>query len=250
MIESSSHKLFTRTPISITKREKKYAASYSEATHLNVLGPISEIQITKIDADRNMIFGKNSKGEHQIDLIKYAHALRAFQENLKDFAVGDHIVFTKYDAYLGLINGLAAIIKEISRDGKMVVESNSKKLEIDARTYHYFDHGYAIAHYDSLGSTYRNLIFSGTAETTNYNSFYAAASRYNENFHLITNNIELFKERASIEIQMPSVLEHDIKNIKFEADQNQEIQKQKNITNLYKGVYSKQQSDFSIDISR
>ena len=161
LIESNSHKLHTRTPISIMDRDKKYASSYSEATHLSSRSAVSklpagsEIQVTRVDIDRNMIFGKTSKGAYQVDLLKYGHMLRAFEENLKDFAVGDHIVFTKYDTYLGLENGMAGVIKEISRDGIMVVESNWKKFKIDSKSYNYFDHGYVIAEYNSEMSTHK-----------------------------------------------------------------------------------------------
>ena len=204
----------TREQINMLESAKRYGQSYADATHVLAQKALKnmpsgvEARIVGIDSEANILTLQNATGEFHIDLVNNGDHLRAFRETERPFSVGDHIVFAKNDKQLGVQNGLAGLIKSLEDDGKITVDINGRDIMIDPEKYQYLDYGYALTDYKAQGSTYDNVIFCGMAEKTNYNSFYVASSRIKSDFRLITNNLEIFSERAVIELQKTSTLDH------------------------------------------
>jgi ATP-dependent exoDNAse (exonuclease V) alpha subunit len=204
----------TREQINMLESAKRYGQSYADATHVLAQKALKnmpsgvEARIVGIDSEANILTLQNATGEFHIDLVNNGDHLRAFRETERPFSVGDHIVFAKNDKQLGVQNGLAGLIKSLEDDGKITVDINGRDIMIDPEKYQYLDYGYALTDYKAQGSTYDNVIFCGMAEKTNYNSFYVASSRIKSDFSLITNNLEIFSERAVIELQKTSTLDH------------------------------------------
>ncbi len=213
-IGSDEKTFVTREQINMLESAKRYGHSYLEATHVLAQKPLKnmppgvEAQIVAIDSDANVLTLQNATGEFQVDLVNNGDRLRAFKETKRPFSIGDHIVFSKNDKALGVQNGLAGIITNLGNDGKITVDVSGRDIKIDPEKYQYLDYGYALTDYKAQGSTYDNVIFCGLAEKTNYNSFYVASSRIKSDFSLITNNLEIFSERAVIELQKTSTLDY------------------------------------------
>lgn len=219
IIHKEDHVFLTREQMNMLESEKRHGHNYHGATHIHFQHGFagfkagSEAEIVRIDSDHNVMVVKDRKRIIEIDLIKHGSHIRAFTEASRDFSIGEHIVFTKNDKLLGIQNGLAGKITGIEKNGIIQVKTNNgRNIKIDIENYKYLDHGYAITDYKSQGSTYEKVIFSGMAEMTNYNSFYVASSRTKADFQLITNNIELFKERAVVELEKRSTLDYTLEN--------------------------------------
>jgi len=215
-IDPVDHKLSVRSPVNLPESDRRYASGYAEATHIYArqgfdnLKAGAEARVLNIDYDTHTMTVKSRDKEFQIDLVKYGNRLQAFRENGRNFSIGDRVIFTKNDKRLGVQNGLSGTIREIGEKGKLLVRASGKDVKIDTGKYQYIDHGYALTDYKSQGSTYQNVIFSGPAGKTNYNSFYVSASRIKEDFALVTNNLDLFRERAIVEIRKTSTLDHTL----------------------------------------
>ena len=214
LISRDEKTFVTREQINMLESAKRYGSSYTEATHVLAQKSLKnmpagvEARIVEIDSESNTITLQNTTGEFQVDLVNNGDRLRAFKETERTFSLGEHIVFAKNDKELGVQNGLAGIIKSLEDEGKIVVDVTGKDIKIDPGKYQYLDYGYALTDYKAQGSTYENVIFCGMAEKTNYNSFYVASSRIKSDFSLITNNLEIFSERAVIELQKTSTLDY------------------------------------------
>lgn len=86
-------------------------------------------------------------------LIEDGHAFRT-EDGMRNFAVGDQIVFLKNEGSLGVKNGMIGRIVE-AETGRIVTEigDDRRRVEIDQRFYRNVDHGYATTIHKSQGAT-------------------------------------------------------------------------------------------------
>ncbi len=147
----------------------------------------------------------------KIDLSEHGLNLNVFRAAEREFAEGDKIVFLKNDKRLAVENGLIGKLLALDTKGNMLVRTeHGKDISLNSRNYAYFDHGYAVTEYKSQGQTTNRVLYvADTRDTTNYNSFYVAATRGREDMYVFTNDKAELQEQVMIEQIKTSTLDFD-----------------------------------------
>ena len=174
----------------------------------------TEATITAVDEERNSItlLDKNGKSK-EVSLSEHGDKLSLFQKAQKEFSQGDKIIFTKKDKSLQLNNGDIAVVKEISKDGFLTVESNKREIKINTKEYSYIDHAYAITNHKAQGQTSERAIFVGDSRLSNQNAFYVALTRAKTHISIFTQDKEQFRDAVSHRQTKKSTLDYDTQEI-------------------------------------
>ncbi|MDD2653005.1 MAG: MobF family relaxase [Sulfurimonas sp.] len=174
----------------------------------------TEATITAVDEERNSItlLDKNGKSK-EVSLSENGDKLSLFQKAQKEFSQGDKIIFTKKDKSLQLNNGDIAVVKEISKDGFLTVESNKREIKINTKEYSYIDHAYAITNHKAQGQTSERAIFVGDSRLSNQNAFYVALTRAKTHISIFTQDKEQFRDAVSHRQTKKSTLDYDTQEI-------------------------------------
>ncbi len=118
-------------------------------------------------------------------IIETGHAFRT-EDGIRQFAVGDQIVFLKNDSTLGVKNGMLAKVVEAA-PGRIVAELGEgdarRRLEVEQRTYRNIDHGYATTIHKSQGATVDRVKVLASL-SLNRHLAYVAMTRHREDVAL------------------------------------------------------------------
>jgi len=160
-----------------------------------------EFKIIDVNNEKNSITIENSEGAFKqiLSLDRYGNHLQQYEEKEKSFSVGEKIVFEKNDKQLGVSNGESAIIKSIDKNGNITVDKEGNNLEFNITKYGYINHGYAITTHKSQGQTAKNVVAYMDSKAQNFNSFYVAVTRAENNIKIFTDNKEDLKKFVEIE---------------------------------------------------
>jgi len=135
--------------------------------------------------------------EIKIDTLK--------KEAIKEFALGEMVIFLKNDKKLNCYNGDKGVITELN-ENEMVVRVNDNLKKINFKEYNYFDHGYAMTSHKAQGLTAEGKVFVNinTKLINNRNRFYVDLSRASEWVKIYTDDtkempkcIKNFEEKLS-----------------------------------------------------
>jgi ATP-dependent exoDNAse (exonuclease V) alpha subunit len=109
------------------------------------------------------------------------------KKELKEFSLGEKILFTKNSAEFGVKNGSLGTLLEVKDEclkKTLKIKLNDEKtVEIDPQKYKSFDYGYAITIHKSQGTTFDSAKVLLT-ENIDKELFYVAATRQRENLNL------------------------------------------------------------------
>ncbi|TDI82638.1 MAG: conjugative relaxase [Caldithrix sp.] len=207
--------------------EKSMAMSYRKGDHFFVsksgggLSAGAAGTVVHVDREKNIIQAEVSFRDKtkvkKIDLSKHGLKLNVYRASEREFTKGDKIVFLKNDRKLAVENGRIGKILALDSKGNMIVRTEQgKEVSFNTHNYAYFDHGYAVTEYKSLGQTTNKVLYvADTRDMANYNSFYVAATRGREDMYVFTNDKAELQEQVMIEQIKTSTLDFD-KQLNFE----------------------------------
>ena len=189
----------------------------------------TQAEISSVDLNKNQISVKywdkeiSAYREASIDVRLNCKKFSTYDQNKKEFGVGDRIVFLKNDKkVVGVNNGEIGIITSIDKAGNVKARLDSEDMkEVSfniankgSNAYNYCDHAYAITDYKSQGATTQRLIWYAPTDAgpLSSNSFYVAITRCKEEVAVYTNDAEELREAVKHEQQKESVLDYTLKD--------------------------------------
>ena len=169
-----------------------------------------------------------------LDIKNQHDHITAFNEESKEFGVGEKIIFLENEnKHLKISNGETGTIKKIDKHGNAtiliegetdrIVNLNMKgKGSKKFHAYNLIDHAYAITDYKSQSLTCRHLIWcASTKAQISSNSFYVAITRCTDKVSVYTNDTEGLQKKVAFEQLKSSTLDHDqkymVQNQSFEV---------------------------------
>ncbi|WP_331775007.1 MobF family relaxase [Sulfurospirillum sp. 1612] len=204
VVDQRSTRFTVKQSSNLTPSKKFLAESYEESSHVFLQAAIGdlkagrELRITSVNTDKNTI---QLDGEYEIDLKKYGKNIQAYFEKDINLSINEKIVFTKNDKKLGINNGENAVLKNIDSEGNLTffIQDKKNELTFNIKDYNYLDYGYAVTTMKAQGQTAKNVIVYMDATNQNFNSFYVAITRAEENLMIFTNNKEQLKSFVEVE---------------------------------------------------
>jgi len=154
-----------------------------------------------------------------IDVRKNCKKFSTYDQQKKEFGVGDLILFLKNDKrVVGVNNGDTARILSIDNEGNVRarIESTEDKKEITfninnrgPKAYNFVSHAYAITDYKSQGATTSRLLWFAptTGGPMSSNTFYVAITRCKEEIGVYTDDADKLKEMVKHDQHKESVLD-------------------------------------------
>jgi len=181
------------------------------------LKPGTEAIISNIDIENQQITLKYSTKKEQdiekiVDISKHGDCISSYHLNKKSFAPGEKIMFTKNDKMLKVKNGETAIITSIDPKGNIVAKIENKEVKFNIKQYQYLDYGYSTTDYKAQGATANSVIIAADARMANSNSFYVQVTRAKNSVKVITDNLEILKEKVKISQEKTTTLLDDLKS--------------------------------------
>ena len=183
---------------SAAKRFKAITKEYVELTPAEqantiVLTAKNKDRIALNDSIRNALFknGSLEKG------LEYKVQTGKVNEVVREFSVGDKIMFFKNDYRLGVMNGQAGRVTKIEEE-QLVVESNKSAIKINVAEYNYFDHGYVMTTHKAQGVTVDRTIInmdSKQKQLNSRNNYYVDISRARNEISIYTNSQKNLREQ-------------------------------------------------------
>jgi ATP-dependent exoDNAse (exonuclease V) alpha subunit len=135
-----------------------------------------------------------------------------YQELDREFSVGERIQFTAPDKSLGVANRDLAVIESIHPDGRVIVVlSDNRRIEFNAREHPHFDHGYAVTSHSSQGLTAERVVVH--AETSvhpdllNSRFAYVSVSRASHDVLVFTDDVAKLGPLLGADVSKTSALE-------------------------------------------
>jgi conjugative relaxase-like TrwC/TraI family protein len=148
-----------------------------------------------------------------IDLSKNNNfrKLSIFKKVVKDFSVGDKIVYTKNNKGLKIKNGMADTIVEVDEMGNIFTE---KGKDFNVSDYPFVDYRYCLTDYKSQGMTTERALILADHKMANFNSQYVQATRVKNDVQFFTQNKEALKRKITQEQVKGTTLDYaDIEKI-------------------------------------
>lgn len=211
----------------------------------------TQAEILSIDKTANTInvrFWDKKKEMYttaDIDVRKHCKSFSTYDQQKKEFGVGDLILFLKNDKKtVGVNNGDTARILSIDSEGnvKARLESTEDKKEVTfnisnkgSKAYNYVSHAYAITDYKSQGATTGRLLWFAPAHggPISSNTFYVAITRCKEEVGVYTDDVDKLREMVKQDQHKESVLDFTMQESK-----SSEIQSKQPIEEPYKSPFS------------
>ena len=98
----------------------------------------------------------------------------------REFVAGDRLVFLAPDPRMGVLNGELATVEQVGAEKLVVkIDGRDERVEIDAREYQAFDHGYAATFHKSQGATVDIAFTLGTPSADRHLT-YVGMTRHRE----------------------------------------------------------------------
>jgi conjugative relaxase-like TrwC/TraI family protein len=186
----------------------------------------TQAEILKINIAANTIsvrfWDKASKSYtvSDIDVRKNCKNFSTYDQKVKEFGVGEFIIFLKNDKrVVGVNNGDTARILSIDDEGNVRarIESSDDKKEVTfninnrgPKAYNFVSSAYAITDYKSQGATTDRLLWYAPTESARMssNTFYVAITRCKNEVGVYTDDVEKLKEMVKEEQHKESVLDY------------------------------------------
>ena len=190
----------------------------------------TQAEIISIDRTKNTIkvnYWNKEKRQYataDIEVRKNCKKFSTYDQQKKEFGVGDLILFLKNDKKaVGVNNGDTATILSIDNEGNVRarLESTEDKKEVTFninnkgdKAYNYVSHAYAITDYKSQGATTSRLLWFAptTSGPISSNTFYVAITRCKDEVGVYTDDVDKLRELVKREQHKESVLEFTMPN--------------------------------------
>lgn len=161
-------------------------------------------QVQSINAEKNSIciVSTHEKGGELRHITKTFGAdfitqnSQVFEKSEREISLNEKIIFLKNDKNLGVKNGETGTVAAITDKGFLVTGAGGKTIQVDTKSYPYFDYGYAGTVHKSQGATVHSCILHHDGQgslDTSYNSFNVAATRATHDFTVFTTDAESLK---------------------------------------------------------
>jgi len=132
-------------------------------------------------------------------LVEVGHAFKT-EDGLRQFSVGDQIVFLKNEGSLGVKNGMLARVIE-AQPGRIVAEvgdgDDRRQVVVEQRFYANVDHGYATTVHKSQGATVDRVKVLASS-TLDRHLTYVAMTRHRETAELYVGLEEFAQRRGGV----------------------------------------------------
>ena len=219
-VNAEGVKYGTKSSKNLGTTEKHFASSFAVGDHIVSNNKVvtgkagAEGIVAEVNPQKNTItlYTLDNK-KHVVDLKLHGSHLQVYNHDLKEFAVGDKIIFLKNDKGLGVKNGQTADIIAIDeKTNKMTVKTAKGELTFNPISqYSYISHGYAITDYKSQGQTAKHVLYhADTDKGINFNQAYVAITRGKQSVDIYTNDKAEFKKQVYDEQRKTSTLDHQI----------------------------------------
>ena len=222
LISKESHSLQVLNHRSdVTGADRTWAArynvgdvlEYSNGSKANGIERGSQATVRAVDARTNTLTVELGNGETVAYDPKRLRGVNVFQEQARNFAVGDRLQFTSSLKELGIINRDLGTILRIDEE-RMTVRMDGKEqrsIELDLSKVRQFDHGYAITSHSSQGLTSTRVLAhfdtDGPRPLINSRLAYVAISRASEDAHVYTNDAITLGRRLAVGVSKTVAIE-------------------------------------------
>ena len=156
-----------------------------------------EAEIVHVDKDNNLLNIVTPNGQNGVVKLRDIHTkISLYDKQVRNFSIGERVVFLKNDNRLNVRNGMTGTLKHIDEKGALHIklDFSGKTLRFNQSEYNYLDHGYVSTVHKSQGMTAKNVIFVASTENPQLNtteSFYVAVTRAKSSFQLYTNDFQI-----------------------------------------------------------
>lgn len=251
-VQKEEKEFTVRESARLSPVKKFLAQNYKAGQKVFLQGDIADLKkgsehtILGVDLKENTIDLKDKDGNNNtVNLSTYGKNLQVYDEKRMKFSIGDKIVFEKNDKKLGVEkveNGLVGKIKNIDDKGNLsIFADNGKIINFNVANYNYFNLGYAATGHKLQGQTSKNVIAMLDSKIQNFNSFYVAVTRAEENFMIITDDKETLKQMIAIEQVKYNHEDFETQLLKSEKDK--ESLKNKRVQNASKKYEKTEERD-------
>lgn len=158
-------------------------------------------------------------------LVDTLDVLLETAQGLREFAVGDAVVFLRNHRGLNVKNGTLGVVEEATEKGLRVKDQAGKSAWVNFDFYNHLDHSYALTTHKAQGATFdRAHVVIGELSGREWS--YVAASRARESTHIYTT-----KEVAGLLHERGSNMDKAVQNLATKMVKSQ----QKDTTLSYRG---------------
>jgi conjugative relaxase-like TrwC/TraI family protein len=183
---------------------------------------------------------KESEVEQGVFDLSKNKVIRSYRESSRDVAIGETIMFTKNDKYIGkddglkkgIKNGTKGIVQSLDDKGNMEVKlRRGKVIHFNLREYNHLKYAYAVTTHKTQGATCKKAIMIHTAEdNVKSESFYVAATRATHEIKVFTPDKARLMGAVSKEQEKTSTISKEfVGNVQKIVRAEKQKQKQKSI---------------------
>ena len=218
-VQSNGENYLAREAKTIMGDQKYYAQSYKRgdlvvANGAGIIGKVgAEGRVMSANAENHTLNIRVGDKSYTVDLKQDGRHLQVYNEEQKQFAVGDKVLFLKNDKELEVKNGQTGYVREVAAGGALsVTMDNGKEVSVNPRTgYNYLSHGYALTDYKSQGQTEKHVIYhADTKKGVSYNQAYVGITRGKESVTIYTDNKVTLLEKMKKEQNNTSTLDYTL----------------------------------------
>jgi conjugative relaxase-like TrwC/TraI family protein len=168
--------------------------------------------VVAINPAANQLTVEKASGEVATYDSRRLTGVSVYQENQREFSVGDRILFTAPDKSLGVANRDLAVIESIAPDSRVRARlDNNRQIEFNPVEHRHFDHGYAVTNHSSQAPTAeRVLVHADTKvhpDLLNSRFAYVSISRASHEATLFTDDLAKLAPQLGADVSNTSVLE-------------------------------------------
>lgn len=208
-IHKSWEKLSDQTH-EILSTKKRISSIVKEYVALPTEKQSSTIILTAANQDRRTINTDIRAALKKKDLLKEGELINVSDadghQSVKEFSVGDKVVFLQNNSTLKIDNGQCGIVQK-NEQGLLSVQTDNKTITINTNEYNYIDHAYALTTHKAQGITTDKVIInldSSQKALNNRNAYYVDISRakfdvsiYTDSKTAIMTQIKDFSQKLS-----------------------------------------------------
>jgi ATP-dependent exoDNAse (exonuclease V) alpha subunit len=168
--------------------------------------------VVAINPSANELTVKKANGELATYDPRRLTGVSVYQENDREFSIGDRIQFTAPDKSLGVANRDMATIDAIRADDRLSIRfDNNRQIEFNPNEHRHLDHGYAVTSHSSQGLTAeRVLVHADTRvhpDLLNSRFGYVSISRASHEATLFTDDMAKLGPQLGADVSKTSALD-------------------------------------------
>ena len=185
---------------------------YTRGSKAIGIGAAAYASVVAIDPTTNLLTVEKANRELATYDPRRLTGVSVYQENEREFSVGDRVQFTAPDKSLGVANRDLAAIETIHPDGRLYARlDNNRHIEFNAIEHRHLDHGYAVTSHSSQGLTAeRVLVHADTRvhpDLLNSRFAYVSISRASQEAMLFTDDMAKLGPQLGADVSKTSALE-------------------------------------------